>query len=173
MRTAARLSSAAAATLAGILGGIGGCAPATIPPTATGSPATVVVVAVVDGDTIDVLTAAGEQRVRLIGIDAPEIGRNGDTSECYAHEAREFVDELLYGRDVELRADDTQASIDAYGRLLRHVVVDGHSAAEETIAAGAAHEYTYDTPYIGQREHQAAENAARDAGAGLWGACQQ
>lgn len=163
----------AAATLAGLLVVVAGCSPASSDPVSAPAPATVDVVAVVDGDTIDVATAAGEQRVRIIGIDTPEIGRNGEPSECYAHEAREFVDELLYGRDVELRADATQDDVDAYGRLLRHVIVDGHSAAVETIAAGAGYEYTYDAVYDGQSEHQAAQDAAQSAGLGLWGACQR
>lgn len=131
------------------------------------------VVAVVDGDTIDVMTPTGEERVRIIGIDTPEIGRGGDASECYAEEAREFVDDLLYGHDVELRGDATQADVDAYGRLLRHVFIDGHSAAVETLAAGAGHEYTFDVAYDGQDAHQAAESAARDARLGLWGSCDQ
>lgn len=130
------------------------------------------VVAVVDGDTIDVMTPAGEERVRIIGIDTPEIGRDGEASECYAEDAREFVDDLLYGHDVELRADATQADVDAYGRLLRHVFIDGRSAAVETLAAGAGYEYTYDVAYDGQSEHQAAEGEAQSAGLGLWGACE-
>ncbi|WP_218683051.1 thermonuclease family protein [Microbacterium sp. BF1] len=130
------------------------------------------VVAVVDGDTIDVTTATGRTaRVRLIGIDTPEIGRDGDTGECYATEARDFLDELLYGRTVELQSDNTQADTDRYGRLLRHVVIDGHSAAVLALEAGTGYEYTYDQAYAGQGEHRDAEQAAAGAGAGLWSAC--
>jgi endonuclease YncB( thermonuclease family) len=129
------------------------------------------VVAVVDGDTIDVKTSAGEARVRIIGIDTPEIGRDGAAGDCYAIEARDFLDELLYGRAVELRSDSTQGDADKYGRLLRHVDVDGQSAATLAIAAGAGYEYTYDKPYAGQTEHLAAEAAASDEHVGLWGAC--
>lgn len=130
------------------------------------------VVAVVDGDTIDVTTATGDTaRVRLIGIDAPEIGRDGDPGECYATEARDFLDELLHGRTVELQSDNTQADTDKYGRLLRHVAVDGRSAAVLALEAGTGHEYTYDVPYIGQREHRDAEQVATTAGAGLWTVC--
>ena len=166
-------AAATAAALSVALGALDRCssAPPESTPAPTAATSSVTVVAVVDGDTIDVATAEGEQRVRIIGIDTPEIGRGGDPSECYADEARELVDELLYGRDVELRADETQADVDAYGRLLRHVIVDGRSAAAETIAAGAGYEYTYDAPYNGQSEHQAAEGAAHAAGLGLWRAC--
>jgi len=132
-----------------------------------------VVVAVVDGDTIDVDTGAGAQRVRIIGIDTPEIGRNGAVDECYAQEAREYVNDALYGRVVELYSDLTQDDADRYGRLLRHVIVDDRSIAEEAIAAGMGYEYTYDAPYGGQDAHKAAQNAAAAAGAGLWSACER
>ena len=46
----------------------------------------VLVRAVIDGDTIDVATYG---RVRLLGIDAPEIGRGFDTSAPFGREARE------------------------------------------------------------------------------------
>jgi hypothetical protein len=55
--------------------------------------------------------------------------------------------------------------------VLRHVDIEGHSAAEAAIAAGAGYEYTYDTPYQGQVGYQAAEDMAEEAGAGRWGAC--
>jgi len=69
-----------------------------------------VVVAVIDGDTVEIY---GGYRVRLIGIDAPEIGEAG------ADEATEFVRSLLYGRTVWLERDGTDT--DPYGRLRRYV----------------------------------------------------
>lgn len=135
------------------------------------SPETAEVVAVVDGDTIDVQTAEGEARVRLIGLDAPEIDRDGGEDDCYAQEARTALDELIYGQEVELRADPSQDDTDRYGRLLRHVYIDGRSAALTLIEAGDAHEYTYEVPYVGQAEHRAAEADAQEAARGLWGSC--
>jgi micrococcal nuclease len=129
------------------------------------------VVAVVDGDTIDVVTSEERVRVRLIGIDTPETGRDGKVRECYANEARDFLNELLYARTVQLRADASQADVDKYGRLLRHVLVDEQSAAVLAISAGAGHEYTYNTPYVDRDAHLAAQDAAAAAGAGLWSTC--
>ena len=147
-----------------------GCTPITAATTPDPEPAAVVV-AVVDGDTIDVATDDGTQRVRLIGIDTPEIGRGGETSECYADEARTFLDELLYGQEIKLVSDATQADVDTYGRLLRHVYVDGQSAAELAIAVGAGYEYTFDAPYNGRAANRAAERVAETSGAGLWSEC--
>jgi endonuclease YncB( thermonuclease family) len=164
-----RLHGGVAAALTAVA--LAGCTPAVDAATSEPVTETVEVVAVVDGDTIDVATADGTARVRLIGIDTPEIGRGGEASECYAEEARTFLNDLLYGQEVQLTSDATQADVDKYGRLLRHVLIDGASAAEAAIAAGAGYEYTYDTPYRDQQAHLEAEHAASETHAGLWGAC--
>lgn len=63
----------------------------------------------------------------------------------------------------------SEAGVDMYARLLRHVLVDGVRAAETAIAAGAGDEYTYDTPYRDRQAHRQAEYAASETRAGLWG----
>ncbi|MDQ1218001.1 thermonuclease family protein [Microbacterium arborescens] len=76
-------------------------------------------------------------------------------------------------RRGEVRAlPPTQDDLDRYGRLLRHVIVDDRSIAEEVIAAGMGFEYTYEVPYGGQAAHKAAQDAAVAEGAGLWSACE-
>lgn len=157
--------------IATALAALTGCTPATPAPAAAPEIQTAEVVAVVDGDTIDVATDAGTKRVRLIGIDTPEIGRDGEPGECYAEEARDVLDGLVYGRTVELRSDPSQADADRYGRLLRHVYIDGQSAAVIAISAGAGYEYTYDVPYADQREHLDAAASAAFEGVGLWSEC--
>lgn len=151
---------------------LAGCTPAVDAATAEPVIETAEVVAVVDGDTIDVDTDNGTARVRLIGIDTPEIGRGGEASECYADEARTFLNELLYGQEVQLIVDATQGDVDKYGRLLRHVYAGDVDAAEAAITAGAGYEYTYDTPYERQGLYRDAERAAAETGAGMWGVCE-
>lgn len=129
------------------------------------------VTAVIDGDTLKVRTIEGEARVRLIGIDTPEINRNGGPDECYAQEARTELNTLAYGRTIELHTDPSQGDADRYGRLLRHVYIDGHNIAQALISTGAGHEYTHSTPYAGQAAHLAAQHAAQAAGQGLWAQC--
>jgi micrococcal nuclease len=156
---------------------LAGCAPSVVPVALTPVPVPAAsevgqVVAVVDGDTIDVATDDETVRVRLIGIDTPEIGRGGEASECYAEEARTFLDGLLYGQEVHLVSDDTQVDVDKYGRLLRHVYAGDVDAAEAAITAGAGYEYTYDVPYERQGMYRDAERAAAETGAGMWGVCE-
>src|SRR5262249_20123411 len=79
--------------------------------------APVLVRAVLDGDTIDVATVG---RVRLLGIDAPEIGRGFDTAAPFARAARDRLAELVLHRWVRLEIEGDR--IDAYGRHLAYVV---------------------------------------------------
>src|SRR6476469_9216515 len=79
----------------------------------------VMVRAVIDGDTIDV-TSVG--RVRLLGIDAPEIGRGFDTTAPFGREARDRLTRLILHRWVRLEQE--AAAFDAYNRHLAYVVTE-------------------------------------------------
>jgi len=68
---------------------------------------------VIDGDTIEINTG---EKVRLIGINSPEVGE-----ECY-EEAKEELENLILGKEVTLEADVEDK--DKYGRLLRYVYAD-------------------------------------------------
>src|SRR5471032_1747625 len=75
--------------------------------------------AVIDGDTIDVTTVG---RVRLLGIDAPEIGRGYDSPAPFAREARDRATSLLLHHWVRLEQEG--ATLDVYNRHLAYVVTD-------------------------------------------------
>lgn len=140
---------------------------------------TATVAYVVDGDTIAV-TRAGRpepERVRLIGIDTPELGHGTGPDECWAVEARDMLRGLLpEGTDVTLYPDPSQDSTDKYGRLLRHVFTGEGTPARSSVALhllamGAGPEYTYDAPYAGQPEHRHDADLARTRQLGYWGVC--
>jgi micrococcal nuclease len=142
--------------------------PSSAPSTAPSSAATTLlpVVGVSDGDTIKVGVAGRTERVRVIGIDTPELAGR----ECYAQQAASRMQSLVQGRSVRLVADPTQDDRDRYDRLLRHVVLaDGRSVAQLLIAGGYGREYTYDRPYRGRADHLAAQASAKQARRGLWG----
>lgn len=122
------------------------------------------VVKVVDGDTLDVRLASGVERVRVIGLDTPEIG------ECGFREASAGLRNLVAGTTVTRERDPTQDNRDRYGRLVRHVrMAGGDSAAVRMIRQGLAPEYLYDEPYLNRAAHLAAERAAKAERLGIWG----
>lgn len=125
------------------------------------------VVGVTDGDTIKVRVGGVTERVRLIGLDAPEL--RGD--ECWAQKASSRMQSLVQSRSVRLVADRTQDDRDRYGRLLRHVVTgDGRLVAQVLIEGGFAKEYTYDAAYAHRAAYVAAEKRARAGKLGVWSA---
>ena len=79
----------------------------------------VLVRSVIDGDTLDVATVG---RVRLLGIDAPEIGRGFDTAAPFSREARDRLAALVLRRWVRLEQDGP--SLDVYNRRLAYVVLE-------------------------------------------------
>jgi len=82
---------------------------------------------IVDGDTIK----TGDQSIRILGYDTPERG------ECGYDEASEFLADLLAAGTVTL-VSDSGDDTDRYGRLLRHVLVDGTPVGLSMIEAGKA-----------------------------------
>ena len=96
----------------------------------------VAVARVGDGDTLDV--RAGN-RVRLVQIDAPELGEG----ECYARESRRELERLARpGERIELESDPDLDDTDRYGRLLRYVHTADANVNVELVRRGAA------TPYF-------------------------
>ena len=71
------------------------------------------VVAVIDGDTFEVLHNTHPERVRLSGIDCPEKGQAFDTR------AKQALPALVFGRDVILQTHGQ----DKYRRTLADVVL--------------------------------------------------
>ena len=90
--------------------------------------ATVAVVSVADGDTVDVSTG---ETVRLIGIDAPEVG------ECGHQPAADRLTELVIGKDVTL-VPGARDDVDRHGRLLRYVDVGSDDAGAQLLREGLA-----------------------------------
>lgn len=148
--------------------------PATTGARATSSEVTVRVTDVVDGDTVRVRTRDGRDlgRVRLLGIDAPEIAHGSDQAECYGDAATELLARLSPpGTTVTLAADPRQSDRDVYGRLLRYVDHQGEDLSEAMLAAGAAWLYDSEPRLVRASEHQLAAQGAQDNARGLWQAC--
>ena len=134
---------------------------------------TALVLRVVDGDTFDIRDdVRGRLRVRILGIDTPETKKPGFTVGCWGPEATAFAEVTMVGQRVALQPDPSQDRTDRYGRTLAYLVrADGWDYSVEAARAGAAHSYVYrGEPVSRFPEIAAAEQEARDAQRGLWGA---
>ena len=76
-----------------------------------------VVERIVDGDTIELRNGT---RVRLIGINAPEIAHDGYGDECFGERATQVVERLL-DSDEKIRLVFDVERRDHYNRLLAYV----------------------------------------------------
>ncbi|MEK7477921.1 MAG: thermonuclease family protein [Patescibacteria group bacterium] len=124
---------------------------------------------VVDGDTIVVNLNGREEKIRLIGINTPEIVDSRKPVECFGREASDRAKAILTNQTVRLEFDLSQDRYDKYGRLLVYVwLSDGTNFNLKMIQDGFAYEYTYHLPYKYQTEFKAALRAARQASRGLW-----
>jgi len=127
----------------------------------------VTVTDVVDGDTIDVSTQVeGTNRVRLIGVDTPEVF--GGEEPC-GSEASDFTTEQLEGQDVTLQFDEDR--IDPYDRALAYVWVpdlDGELFNETLVRRGLARVSTFEPNVKYEDRFLAAESEAKAEGIGVW-----
>jgi len=128
---------------------------------------------VVDGDTVDVRLHSGAQRrVRLIGIDTPEV--YGGT-ECGGPAASRLLKRRLpVGTKVKLVSDPTQDKVDRYGRLLRYVVKrsTGRDMNRAQVYAGWARVYVYgNDPFERVASYRKAQRDAKAAPRGVWKSC--
>ncbi len=83
------------------------------------------VVNVVDGDTLDVAAPDGDYpttRIRLWGVDTPEVGSDDQPAMYFGPEASSFALRRLMGRQARLVLSPTKTR-GIYGRLLAYVYV--------------------------------------------------
>lgn len=123
---------------------------------------------VVDGDTVIV----GGERVRLIGIDAPESVKPDSPVECYGPEASVALTRLLpRGTPVILEYDIERR--DRFDRTLAYVWLADSARLVNTVLVGQGFATVATFPpnvkHLGDLE--VAEDEARAADRGLWAAC--
>ncbi|MBT2338189.1 MULTISPECIES: thermonuclease family protein [Pseudomonas] len=121
---------------------------------------------VVDGDT---LRLADGRSVRMIGLNSPELGRQGRSDEPFAVAARRRLEALVAASDGRVGLLLGKEGEDRYGRTLAHVYgADGQSLEAQLLAEGLGF-YVAVAPNVDLVACQrAAERQAREAGLGLW-----
>nr|WP_082060728.1 thermonuclease family protein [Pseudomonas abietaniphila] len=121
---------------------------------------------VVDGDT---LRLSDGRSVRMIGLNAPETGKKGQSAQPFAEAAKRRLQTLIddSGGQVSLRVGE-QAT-DHYGRTLANVYGrNGANLEAQLLAEGLGYQVAV-SPNVALVDcQQAAERTARKAGLGVW-----
>ncbi len=125
----------------------------------------------IDGDTLDVDLPDGDKpvtRIRLWGVDTPEIGHGGESEMYFGGEAAAFAEQTLEGRSAYLVLSPLRLR-DKYGRLLAYVYLErgGLMFNELLLEQGFAYaDWRFDHLY--DDRFKSLEKRARQLGIGLW-----
>ena len=119
------------------------------------------VVSVHDGNTITVLIDNRLEKIRLIGIDVPQLDQVP-----WGVQARDALRGLVDGKTVRLETDITIR--DQYKQLLAYIYVGDLFINAEMIRRGQAVLYTVPPNVAHVDEYQEAQTEAREAGRGVW-----
>jgi len=120
---------------------------------------------VVDGDTI--ILESGE-RVRLLGVNTPEVNNPKKSVEAFGKEAAEFTRRTVEGKPVRVERDKTSQK-DKHSRTLAYVFLqDGTFLNAEIIRQGFGFAVSGTPPLKYEYEFRKLEQNAREARRGLW-----
>jgi micrococcal nuclease len=125
------------------------------------------VIAVYDGDTIKVrFKDKQEHTVRLIGVNAPEMGSGREETKFRAEMSKRFVFYYLY--DKKIRLSYGRELVDQYGRILAFIWTEEQGLFNEFIIdeGYASALLTFPFPY--SEEFKEAEKNARTHEKGTW-----
>jgi len=131
------------------------------------------IVYVYDGDTFDIEENDRIQRVRLLGLDTPEVESPYEHEECFGAEASEYLKKLLIGQEVILTDDVSAGDRDKYNRLLRYAFLpNGLFINAHLIEQGFAKKYLISGLKY-ESHFKELERDAKIEKIGLWGACKE
>jgi micrococcal nuclease len=128
----------------------------------------VLVRTVIDGNTI-LLADVG--RVRLLGIDAPKIGRGLDTAAPFAVEAKNRLAALVLQRYIRLEYEP--ARLDIYDRRRAYVVLEDGTFVNATMVREGLARVSARVPLSKLPELQRAQSEAQMFRRGMWGSAPQ
>jgi endonuclease YncB( thermonuclease family) len=128
--------------------------------------ASVTVQRVVDGDT---LRLSDGRSVRMIGLNTPELGRQGRSDEPFAVAARQRLQVLVDASGGRVGLRPGKQAKDHYGRTLAHIYsASGANLEAQMLADGLGFQVAVAPNVDLVACQQAAERSARLAGLGLW-----
>lgn len=119
-----------------------------------------------DGDTVKLVDG---RKIRLIGINAPEVARDGQPAEAYALQARDTLRALLDSHDNRARLIHGKEAKDHYKRSLAHLFLpDGSNLQAQLLSSGLATEISIPPNVRFSDCYQQAEKQALCEKKALW-----
>lgn len=132
------------------------------------------VLEVIDGDTLEVRIAGAQARVRLVGVDAPEVR---EPAMCFGYDAAGYLRRLIMEAEGKVWLEKDVSEEDRFGRLLRYVWLDTGSKMALINADLARSGYVRVEASPPDVKYQdllfSAEHKARGSRLGLWGVCSE
>ena len=114
------------------------------------------VVAIIDGDTVEVMHDGRAERIRLNGIDAPE------HRQAFGRRAQDFLGEMIFKQNLRV----VMRSKDRYGRTVADLFLGTKNVNQEMVRAGMAWWFRRYAPR--DMVLRDLEERAREAALGLW-----
>jgi micrococcal nuclease len=120
---------------------------------------------VVDGDTLQMATEAGESvTIRIVGVKAFDAGAKDDTG-AFGQRAIDELSRLLDGKLVRVEVNDPPR--DSHGRTLATLFVEDDDVGLSLVRAGTSLVYT-SHPFPAMPQYLQEQGVARGEKRGLW-----
>ncbi len=120
---------------------------------------------IVDGDTLHLKDG---RKIRLIGINTPELGHRGEASEPYGQQAYQVLRDFI-GNTGKVGLSFDRERRDRYHRILAYVVLaNGQSLEQYLLKQGLAVSIAISPNTLHLSCYRALEQQAREAQKGIW-----
>lgn len=135
------------------------------PPDNKGAGKSVLVEKIYDGDTVSAFVNGQFEKIRLIGIDAPEMGQLP-----WGKKARDCLSSLISSSDSRIFLEYDIERRDKYGRILAYIWTQSERMInEEMMKNGCAVLFTFPPNVRYAERFRAAQKKAQEHKAGIWG----
>lgn len=119
---------------------------------------------VADGDTVEATIRGKREQIRLIGVDAPELGQKP-----WGKRSRKFLEDLIAASGWQVRIEYDVEQRDKYGRVLAYLWSRDHKLInEEMLRNGYAVLFTFPPNVKHVERLRAAQVIARENKRGIW-----
>ncbi len=123
------------------------------------------VVKVFDGDTVRVEGFGLQFKIRLVGIDTPELGKKGQHYQPYSRRAKKELIRLIHKKTISLK----QYGTGGYNRVLAEIFMGATNVNLEMIRSGLAEVYRGKLPKgLNANQYFQAEKKAKNSLKGMW-----